>query len=288
MMAAGFFAAHFVIRRDYIRKGMRPDLADNVVFGAVVGGVVGAKLYYFITQGFDLQSLFSGEGFAWYGGLTGGAAAAVFVIKRSKHLQKTDPSGDLALPRKQLQKTDPDRRLASPFDSIGLALPFGQAFGRVGCFLSGDGDYGPPTDAPWAMSFAKGVVPSVVNGEELLVHPTPLYDIALLLIGFAALMALRKRLDEAPGAMTGLAMIVMAAERFITEFWRLTDVFSFKATPMGWESRSLRDIHYGQAFDGTLLIDGISEYQFWSLLLMAAGAVVLWRSFRKNAQERTG
>lgn len=271
-MAAGFFAAHFVIRRDYIRKGMRPDLADNVVFGAVVGGVVGAKLYYFITQGFDLQSLFSGEGFAWYGGLTGGAAAVIWVVKRSKHLQETDP----------------DRRIASPFDSIGLALPLGQAFGRVGCFLSGDGDYGPPTDAPWAMSFAKGVVPSVVDGEELLVHPTPLYDIALLLIGFAALMALRKRLDAAPGAMTGLAMIVMAAERFITEFWRLTDVFSFKATPMGWESRSLRDIHYGQAFDGTLLIDGISEYQFWSLLLMAAGAVVLWRSFRKNAQERTG
>ena len=271
-MAAGFFAAHFVIRRDYIRKGMHPDLATNVVFGAVIGGVVGAKLYHFFTQGFDWQSLFSGEGFAWYGGLTGGAAAAIFVIKRSK----------------QLQETDPDRRIGSPIDSIGLALPLGQAFGRVGCFLSGDGDYGPPTDAPWAMSFAKGVVPSVVDGEELLVHPTPLYDIALLLIGFAALMSLRKRLDPAPGAMAGLAMIVMAAERFITEFWRLTKVFSFKATPMGWESRSLRDIYYEQAFDGTLLIDGISEYQLWSLLLMAAGAVVLWRSFRKNAQERTG
>ncbi len=271
MMAAGFFGAHFIIRRDYIRKGIHPDLAASIVFGAAVGGIVGAKLYHFIMGGFDWQSLFSGVGFTWYGGLTGGAVAVVWVVKNSKLLQETDP----------------ERRLASPLDSIGLALPLGQAFGRVGCFLSGDGDYGPPTDAPWAMSFANGVVPSVVDGVELHVHPTPLYDIVLLLIGFSVLMALRKRLDAAPGAMTGLAMIVMAAERFITEFWRLTEVFSFKATPMGWESRSLEDIYYGRAFDGTLLIDGISEYQLWSLLLMAAGAVVLWRSFRKNAQKRT-
>lgn len=281
MMAAGFFGAHFIIRRDYIRKGMHHELAGNVVFGALVGGIVGAKLYHFITQGFDWVSLFSGVGFTWYGGLTGGVAAVVLVLKKSKLLQETDP----------------DRRLASPLDSVGLALPLGQAFGRVGCLLSGDGDYGPPTDAPWAMDFSNGVVPSVVKvveendvvvNKELLVHPTPIYDIVLLLIGFAALMALRKRLDAAPGAMTGLALIVMAVERFITEFWRLTDVFSFKATPMGWESRSLADHYYGRAFDGTLLIDGISEYQLWSLLLMAAGAVVLWRSFRKNAQESAG
>ncbi len=272
MMAAGFFGAHFIIRRDYIRKGMHPELAGNAVFGALVGGIVGAKLYHFVTQGFDWGSLFSGVGFTWYGGLTGGAIAVVLVLKRSK----------------QLQETDPERRLAPPLDSIALALPLGQAFGRVGCLLSGDGDYGPPTDAPWAMDFSNGVVPSVVDGVELLVHPTPIYDIVLLLIGFAVLMALRKRLDAAPGAMTGLALMVMAVERFITEFWRLTDVFSFKATPMGWESRSLQNIYDGLAFDGTLLMDGISEYQLWSLLLMAAGAVVLWRSLRKNAQERAG
>ena len=101
-------------------------------------------------------------------------------------------------------------------DVVGLLLLLGQAFGRMGCFLAADGDYGPPTDLPWAMSFPKGVVPT-----DVAVHPTPLYDIALLLLFFALLWPLRKR-NFVPGTYFGLYLIAVGVERFITEFWRTT------------------------------------------------------------------
>ena len=271
MAAVGFLAAYYVIQRDYLRKGIDPELSGEAVFAAILGGMAGSKLYYFAASGFDGSVLFSQYGFSWYGGLLGGSAAVFWTLRRSKRLRAFDS----------------DRRIPAALDSIALSLPLGQAFGRVGCFLSGDGDYGPPTDLPWAFDFSNGAVPSVVDGQTIMTHPTPLYDIVLLLIGFAALYALRGRLGRFPGAMSGLALIAMAAERFVTEFWRLTRVFSFQKTPMGWESRSLPDLVRGtdQAFDGTLLVHGISEFQLWSLLAMAAGAALVWRSTRERPQD---
>ena len=52
-----------------------------------------------------------------------------------------------------------------------MPLALGYAIGRVGCQLSGDGDYGIESDLPWAMAYPDGTVPTT---EE--VHPTPIYE----------------------------------------------------------------------------------------------------------------
>jgi phosphatidylglycerol:prolipoprotein diacylglycerol transferase len=93
----------------------------------------------------------------------------------------------------------------------------------MGCLLAADGDYGPPSDVPWAMTFPNGVVPT-----DDYVHPTPLYDIAILLTFFGILWSLRKR-DFVPGTMFGMYFIAVGIGRFITEFWRTTPKILF-----GW------------------------------------------------------
>ena len=56
-------------------------------------------------------------------------------------------------------------------DLAAVPLALGYAIGRIGCQLSGDGDYGEPWDGPWAMAYPEGTVPTT---EE--VHPTPIYE----------------------------------------------------------------------------------------------------------------
>ena len=109
-------------------------------------------------------------------------------------------------------------------DLIAPLLILGYAFGRMGCFLSGDGDYGPPTTLPWGMAFPNGTVPTIEK-----VHPTPLYEIALSLMIFAFLWKMRKR-DMPTGMMFGIYLILAGAERFVTEFWRLTSVVALGMT----------------------------------------------------------
>ena len=95
-------------------------------------------------------------------------------------------------------------------------LALGQTFGRMGCLLSGDGDYGPPTDLPWAMSFPDGIIPT-----NELVHPTPIYDIILLFGSFLFLWSIRKK--ELPaGFKTGLYLILIGSGRILTELFRTT------------------------------------------------------------------
>ncbi len=65
--------------------------------------------------------------------------------------------------------------LAAPAVSVGYGV------GRIGCLVSGDGDYGIPTSLPWGMSFPHGLVPTTQR-----VHPTPIYEllVALLIAGY--------------------------------------------------------------------------------------------------------
>jgi phosphatidylglycerol:prolipoprotein diacylglycerol transferase len=72
--------------------------------------------------------------------------------------------------------------MCSPAAAVGYAI------GRIGCLLSGDGDYGVPTTLPWGMSFPNGVVPTTEH-----VHPTPLYEFFIWLVIAAILWRLGKR-----------------------------------------------------------------------------------------------
>lgn len=206
MAALGFLTAGYLLEREFARVGLNKDKAGSVIIAALIGGVIGSKLYYLIENPELLannlwENLFSGAGLVWYGGLIGGFLAVTWWI----------------------------RKIKVPFwqagDLLGPLLLMGQGFGRVGCFLAGDGDYGPPADVLWAMSFPNGVVPT-----QELVHPTPVYDFLLLFSLFYLLWKLRLR-NFKQGTIFGLFAVFMGAERFFTEFWRtnpkvLFEVFS--------------------------------------------------------------
>ncbi len=195
MAAIGFLLGGYLLERELARVGRNKELAGSIIISAIIGGVVGSKIYFILENPGLLRddfigTVFSGAGLVWYGGLIGGFLAVVWWI----------------------------RRKGLPFllvaDLMGPLLLLGQSMGRVGCFMAGDGCYGPPSDVPWAMAFPNGVVPTLEK-----VHPTPLYDTVLLIGLFLLLWSLRK-MNFRPGTIFGLFGISMGVERFCTEFLR--------------------------------------------------------------------
>lgn len=192
MLACAFIAVVFVLQRELKRRGFVAEVAASIVMAAGIGGVVGAKLYSALQDGqLRIGELFSTSGLVWYGGLIGGSLAASLYILRS-----------------------PNPYLAT-IDIIGPTLLLGYGIGRIGCFLAGDGDYGPPSDLPWAMAFPNGTVPTDVP-----VHPTPVYETLISFAFFGILWTQRRRLEATPGILFGASLILLGVERFIVEFWR--------------------------------------------------------------------
>jgi phosphatidylglycerol:prolipoprotein diacylglycerol transferase len=106
-----------------------------------------------------------------------------------------------------------DHRL---FDMGAPGLAIGYAVGRLGCQLAGDGDYGIPSDLPWAMSYPDGTVPTTDK-----VHPTPIYE---FLVMSAVTWWLWSRRDKArPGTLIGWWALLAGTERFLVEFIRRND-----------------------------------------------------------------
>jgi len=232
MAALGFLTAGFLLERELTRVGRDKEMAGSIIIAALIGGIVGSKIYYLIENPHLLSqdlwgSVFSGAGLVWYGGLIGGFLAVVWWI----------------------------RRKGLPFllvaDLMGPLLLMGQGFGRIGCFLAGDGDYGPPSDVPWAIAFPNGVVPT-----EVPVHPTMVYDFLLLFTLFFILWSLRKK-NFKQGTIFGLFAIFMGCERFFTEFWRV---------------------------DPNILFDTFSLAQVLSVLLLLAGIglIVYVNKYKKD------
>lgn len=197
MAMLAFLIPTLLLRREIERKGLEPDFANGIAIAAMIGGFLGARIYYILERWHlflndPLDYIFTGAGLVWYGGLIGGAVAVSWYVKR--------------------------QNISVPLiaDLMAPLLALGQVFGRGGCLLSGDGDYGPPTDLPWAMSFPNGIVPTTEK-----VHPTPIYDMLILLVIFGVLWSIRKK--ELPrGVMFSLYLILIGIGRIITEIFRNT------------------------------------------------------------------
>jgi phosphatidylglycerol:prolipoprotein diacylglycerol transferase len=101
--------------------------------------------------------------------------------------------------------------LAAPAAAVGYGV------GRLGCLISGDGDYGIPTSLPWGMSFPNGLVPTTQR-----VHPTPIYElIAALIIAWIIWRRSRPETPRAAGEITGEYLILSGFARFLVEFIRI-------------------------------------------------------------------
>ena len=231
MAALGFLAALQVLSRDFARKGLDEELASTIITTSLIGGLVGSKLYFVLFEtpsGQDWKTifdqLFSGYGLTWYGGFIVATAAVVWQVRRRGAF------------------------LPEVADSAGIALAVGYAIGRIGCQLAGDGDYGVPTDLPWAMAYPDGVVPTLEK-----VHPAPVYE-TLLHLGIAGLLwGLRTRVLP-PGALFAFYLVLAGAARLLVEFIRINP----------------------------RVLWGLSEAQLISIAMMVCGVILVVRLHTKN------
>jgi phosphatidylglycerol---prolipoprotein diacylglyceryl transferase len=195
--AAAFLAAGALIGVRFRELGKPVDWAYEMGFAALVGGIIGARVDWLI-QNWDeasedlLGNIFSGSGLVWFGGLIGGALG-VFLWAWYRGYLNTQLL-DVAAP----------------------ALALGYAVGRIGCQLSGDGDYGKEWDGPWAMSYPDGTVPTTED-----VHPTPIYE--TLAMGAVAFVLWRLRNRLTGGLLFALYLLLAGLERFLVEFLRRND-----------------------------------------------------------------
>ncbi len=210
MMMVGFLVGGWLITLELRRRGLYEEYAADITVAAVVGGIVGAKLWYWVLSG---GSLFSRGGLVWYGGFVGGFVAVMLNGWRLK------------VP------------LRWTFHLCSPALAAAYALGRIGCFIVND-DYGHPTDLPWGVKFPQGLPPTTAEqmsrqfgiavppgtdpATVLAVHPTQLYEAILMLGVFVLLWQLR--LKQRPiGWIFGIYLLCAGVERFLIEILRAKD-----------------------------------------------------------------
>jgi phosphatidylglycerol:prolipoprotein diacylglycerol transferase len=199
MVATGLLVASYVLQADFQRRAIRCD-AFLIIGIAGLAGIVGARLYHLLESPAEFFAdpwplLISRFGFAWFGGLLGGFAALLILARREK------------IPTLVF------------LDACSPAAAVGYAIGRIGCLLSGDGDYGIPTALPWGMSFPNGVVPT---NER--VHPTPLYEFFIWLAIAYVLWRLGARFlqrKKSTGAVFCAYLVLTGIARFLVEMIRL-------------------------------------------------------------------
>jgi phosphatidylglycerol---prolipoprotein diacylglyceryl transferase len=211
MMMVAFLMAGWAIQLDLRARGLDEDYAADIVIAGVIGGLVGAKLWYVALTG-DLDMLFRRGGFVWYGGFLGATAAILLNGWR--------------------------RRVPSRFTAEICAAPLalGYALGRVGCFLVND-DYGIPSSVPWAMKFPSGLPASTVMNLQAMgvtfppgtdpmqvvaVHPTQIYETVAMLLVFWWLWR-RRHHGHATGWLFAWYLVFAGAERFLVELVRAKD-----------------------------------------------------------------
>src|ERR1700735_1458688 len=259
MVACAMLAAFLVLRADLERRGLvaskektSPAVsrksanaeAELLIAIPCVLGLAGAKLYHLLESpeeffAHPIALLVSPYGFAWFGGLLAGFAAFVWVGRR-QHIP-----------------------LLTLLDAGSPAAALGYGIGRIGCFLSGDGDYGIPTSLPWGMSFPNGLVPTTDR-----VHPTPIYE----LIVACAIAWWLWRMGARQVAAARVKYSVRVSERASTpeevaylkanpgRFRRLSRIESFFITQRSQFRLALRRPPAGTVFAAYLAFTGLARF----------------------------
>ena len=206
-----FVISQTIAQRELTRRGHDASQIPDLIFAAVIGGLLGAKLYYALVIG-EIGDLFSRAGFVFWGGLMGGIVAVLLVAHRKK------------------------LNLYRIMDVGGISIAAAYSVGRTGCWAVGD-DYGKPWNSRWAVMFPEGAPPSTVHyltefgakfpagtpdGAVIAVHPTQIYEVILGFVMFAILWRVRDH-RHAEGWLFGAYCVLAGIERFIIEFFRAKD-----------------------------------------------------------------
>ncbi len=210
MVAAAIIVGLRLAVKSFQKFGLPVTAAEPIVFVAGISGVVGARIWSMLF--FDLNStiadpvgtLLSSGGFVFHGGLIVSLICTAIYIRR-----KGLPLGTVA-------------------DALGPALTLGYGVGRLGCQLSGDGDYGAPTESIWGMSYSTGYIPTPPG---VLVYPTPFFESIGALISVWLLIKLESLPAwQSPGKRFGAMLVLMGFFRFMVEFIRVEPMLSIGIT----------------------------------------------------------
>lgn len=199
-IALALFVGIYVLTNSFRVNSLPVELAEKYVLYAGISGLLGARIWFIFTfydeVKYDLLgAIFSSSGFVFYGGFIF-ASIVLYFLSRKDGL-----------------------KISTFVDSLGPALALGYAIGRLGCQLSGDGDYGMATTSFLGMSYETGVIPTA---PAVLAYPTPLYESVMSIFVFWILFQIEDKENfKAPYLRFSLYLMLMAVERFIIEFFRL-------------------------------------------------------------------
>ena len=221
------------------------DRTGDITVVAAITGLLGAKIFALIEypdQFFadPIGQLFSGSGLAIYGGLIGGAIGVISYISWK----------NISVPHFA--------------DAVAPGLILSYGVGRMGCQLSGDGDWGVPvktadydfSEAPSWLSWAPDWVwsstyPHNVNMDgvripdyawqynmelAIPVYATPIWEIAASFAIFGILWSIRKKITI-PGVLFCIYLIFNGIERYWIEAWRVNDRYDW--LPFNWTQAEL-------------------------------------------------
>jgi phosphatidylglycerol:prolipoprotein diacylglycerol transferase len=198
-MALALLTALYVLQADFRRRRIEAD-PYAIILWAGLAGIAGARLYHLLESPTEFFAdpwplLFSRTGFAWFGGFLAGFLTLALA---GRHYR---------IPFLTIMD------VASPAAALGYGV------GRIGCLISGDGDYGIPTSLPWGMSFPNGIVPTTDR-----VHPTPIYEFLAAVAIFYFLWRMGARAANgqfASGKVFAGFLLLSGASRFLVEFIRI-------------------------------------------------------------------
>lgn len=213
LMAAGFYFGSLVSVKEYERRGGNGEALWSLLVWVFLIGLASSRVLSIFNnpQAFfeaPLSELLAGSGFVWYGGFLGGAAAA-WLLGRARHMD-----------------------FVTLADCCAPGLLLGQAFGRLGCHVSGDGDWGVPTTLPWGVAYTNGIAPWE-HPPGVVVHPTPLYEAAAYFALFALLWRWRHR-NPPLGSLFAAYMVGNGFARFLVEFIRIEPRIALGLTQAQW------------------------------------------------------
>src|SRR4051812_17246659 len=212
---AAFFIAQFVCERELARRGqLAESLAmGDVTFAALIGTLVGAKLYYVLVITHNFRDIFTRGGFVYWGGFMGSVLCCWLLIRYRK------------------------LSFARFADVAAIGIAAGYSVRRSGCWAVGD-DYGKYWTGPLAVAFPEGTPPStaatmmthfgqkfdvgVPLNQVVTVIPTQLVEVVLGFVMFLVLWRLRDH-KHAAGWLFGVYCLLAGVERFIVEFMRAKD-----------------------------------------------------------------
>lgn len=196
-IAIGVIAAYVVAEFRAKKRSMDPDIVFEIAIRAALGGLIGAKLLFFIVEikeiiaqpRYLLDSLTNG--WVVYGGLVFGTLWCILYLKRKK---------------------------LNPLEWFDLIMPeiaLGQAFGRIGCLMAGC-CYGKVTESHFHIEFKE----SLFAPNHVWLYPTQIMFSVANLISFLLLVFVVDRKFKKKGCTGFCFFVFYSVGRFVLEFFR--------------------------------------------------------------------